>query len=428
MSFISKTIIVVGMVMLLCGIGLFARDITMDSATVNNEKNTQKPKLDALEQQNNKPIEVKAIETNPVDVKPVEAEADAKQVEADMELKKQIGQMLLIGFRGTEITENSYIIQTINDLNIGGIILFDYDVPSKSFPRNITNPKQTKNLIANLKKFSNTPLFIAVDAEGGLVNRLKEKYGFIAVPSPQKLGEQNDLEHTKKIADELALQLSDLGFNVNFAPVVDVNINPENPVIGKIERSFSKNPDKVIEQANAFISAHREQGVLIALKHFPGHGSSQNDSHLGMVDITNSWQDKELIPFQKLIEQGNADMVMTAHIINKNIDSEYPATLSPLFLQNILREQLKFNGVIISDDMQMGAITEHYGFKDALIRAINAGCDLLIISNNGKIYDEQAPYQARDIIFNAVKNNKISRNTITQSYNRIQSLKSKIKK
>ena len=390
MSNISKTIIVVGLVALLCGIGIFAYNkISRDPRSVN-------------------------LQTSGL-------------CKSDKELKQQIGQMLLIGFRGTEITENSYIVKTMNDLNISGVILFDYDVPSKSFPRNITSPEQTKNLIADLKKFSHSPLFVAVDAEGGLVNRLKEKYGFIAVPSPQELGEQDNPKHTKEISTTLARQLSDLGFNVNFAPVVDVNVNPENPVIGGIERSFSSNPDKVIEQASAFIVAHREQGVLTALKHFPGHGSSQSDSHLGMVDVTNTYQDKELIPFQKLIEQENADMVMTAHIINRNIDTEYPATLSPLFLQNILREQLKFNGVIVSDDMQMGAITEHYGFEDALIRAINAGCDLLIISNNGKIYNEQAPHKARDIIFQAVKDNKIPRDTIIQSFIRIQALKSKIK-
>lgn len=393
-----KTIIGVGLVMLLCGIGIFAY------YTINEKKNGRRPELRPTQQQSEQKI------------------ADVK----DQELKEQIGQMLMIGFRGTEISKDSYIVQEMEDLNIGGVILFDYDVPSKSFPRNIISPKQTKNLIADLKKFSWTPLFVAIDAEGGKVNRLKEKYGFIAMPSPQKLGAQNNPEETKKISAALARQLADLGFNVNFAPVVDVNINPDNPIIGGIGRTFSNEPNKVVEQALAFIEGHSEPGIITCLKHFPGHGSSRNDSHLGMVDITNTYQDKELIPFEKIIEQEKACMVMTAHIINKNIDSEYPATLSPLFIQNILREKLGFNGVIVSDDMQMGAITEHYGFDEAIIRAINAGCDLLIISNNGKIYDEQAPEQARDIIFNAVKQGKISREQITQSYLRIITLKSKL--
>jgi beta-N-acetylhexosaminidase len=393
-----KTIIGVGLVMLLCGIGIFARYI------INEEKNGRRPELRPTQQQSEQEI------------------ADVK----DQELKEQIGQMLMIGFRGTEITENSYIVQAMENLNIGGVILFDYDVPSKSFPRNITNPKQTKNLIADLKKFSGTPLFVAIDAEGGKVNRLKEKYGFIAIPSHHKLGAQNNPEETKKISAALARQLADLGFNVNFAPVVDVNINPDNPIIGGIGRTFSNEPNKVVEQALAFIEGHSEPGIITCLKHFPGHGSSRDDSHLGMVDVTNTYQNKELIPFEKIIEQEKACMVMTAHIINKNIDSEYPATLSPLFIQSILREKLGFNGIVVSDDMQMGAITEHYGFDEAIIRAINAGCDLLIISNNGKIYDEQAPEQARDIIFNAVKQGKISREQITQSYLRIITLKSKL--
>ena len=350
-------------------------------------------------------------------------EAADEESKQDEELKKQIGQMLMIGFRGAEITENSYIVSAMQDLNVGGIILFNYDAPSKSFPRNIIDPEQTKNLIADLKKFAPNPLFIAVDAEGGIVNRLKEKYGFISVPSPQELGEKDNPEETKKISAELARQLSHLGFNMNFAPVVDVNVNPENPVIGGIERSFSDNPEKVIEQSCAFIDAHSEQKIITCIKHFPGHGSSQNDSHLGMVDVTKTYQSKELIPFEKIIEQKKTNMVMTAHIINKNIDPEYPATLSPLFIQDILRAKLGFDGVIVSDDMQMGAITEHYGFEDAIIRAINAGCDILIISNNGKIYDEEAVYNARDIIFQAVKQGKISKERIAESYSRILILK-----
>ena len=393
MLFIYKTIIWITSIIFLIGIGIFIYSAITDLLKEQNQ-------ILENQKQNQKEKEI-----------------------TDEELKEQIGQMLMIGFRGTEITENSYIVQAMKDLNIGGIILFDYDVPSKSFPRNITDPKQTKNLIANLKNFSSNPLFIAVDAEGGIVNRLKEKYGFIPVPSPRELGERDNPEETKKISAELARQLCDLGFNVNFAPVVDVNVNPKNPIIGSIGRAFSANSEKVVEQSCAFIDAHREQKIITCIKHFPGHGSSQDDSHLGMVDVTNTYQDKELIPFKKIIEQKKADMIMTAHIINKNIDPKYPATLSPLFIQNILRKKLGFNGVIVSDDMQMGAITEHYGFNNAIIRAINAGCDLLIISNNGKTYDEKAPYKARDIIFQAVKQGKISSERITESYLRILALK-----
>ena len=347
-----------------------------------------------------------------------------KSQSPDYELKQKIGQMLIIGFRGTEINRTSYISKAMNILNLGGIILFDRDNPSKEFPRNITDYEQTKKLISDLNKYSPSPLFISVDAEGGYINRLKEKYGFTNIPSAEQMG-KGTVEETKNQANILGQQLKDLGFNMNFAPVVDVNINPENPVIGYLERSFSANPEKVYEHASSFIDGLHQNNIITAIKHFPGHGSSTKDSHLGIVDVTNTYQQEELIPYQKLIENGYSDMVMTAHIMNTNIDPTYPATLSPLFIKNILKNQLNFNGVIVSDDMQMGAIVNNYGYDEAIVKAINAGCDMLIISNNGTTYDEKAPYDAVDIILKAVKKGEISEQQINDSYNRIQTLKEK---
>lgn len=339
----------------------------------------------------------------------------------DKELRNKIEQMLIIGFRGT--TATPYITQTIRDLNVGGIILFDRDVPSSGeLERNIVNPEQTKELISQLNELS-SDMFIAVDAEGGHVNRLKEKYGFTNIPSAFEMGKLST-EQTKDYGVFLGQQLSELGFNLNFAPVVDVDVNPDNPVIGYIERSFSANPEEVYSHATAFIEGLHQNNIVTAIKHFPGHGSSEDDSHLGMADITDTYKDEELLPYKMIIGDGYNDMVMTAHIMNRNIDENYPATLSPLFIQNILREEIGFNGVIISDDMQMGAIVDHYGFDEGIIMAINAGCDLLILSNNGlEGYDELAPYKAVDAILSAVKNNLITEERINQSYDRIQSLK-----
>jgi len=342
----------------------------------------------------------------------------------DYTLKQKIGQMLIVGFRGTEINRTSYISKTMNVLNLGGVILFDKDNPSGQFPRNITDPSQTKQLIEDLKEYSPSSLFVAVDAEGGWINRLKEKYGFKNIPSAEQMG-KGTIEETKNNALMLSQELKELGFNIDFAPDVDVNVDPENPVIGQLERSFSGEPDTVYEHASAFIEGLHENNIISAIKHFPGHGSSTSDSHLGMVDVTNTYQQEELIPYQKLIENGYSDMVMTAHIVNTNIDPTYPATLSPLFIKNILREQLGFKGVIVSDDMQMGAIVDNYGFEEAIIKSINAGCDMLILSNNGKTYDEQAPYSAVNIILKAVKKGEISERQINDSYNRIQELKNK---
>ncbi|MCK9445423.1 glycoside hydrolase family 3 protein [bacterium] len=347
-----------------------------------------------------------------------------KNQSPDYELKQKIGQMLIVGFRDTEINRTSYISKAMNVLNLGGVILFDRDNPSKEFPRNITSYDQTKKLISDLNKYSPSPLFISVDAEGTYVNRLKEKYGFTNIPSAEQMG-KGTVEETKNQANILGKQLKDLGFNMDFAPDVDVNINPENPVIGYLERSFSADPQKVYEHASSFIDGLHQNNIITTIKHFPGHGSSTSDSHLGIVDVTNTYKQEELIPYQKLIENGYSDMVMTAHIMNTNIDPIYPATLSPLFIKNILRDQLKFNGVVVSDDMQMGAIVNNYGYDEAIIKAINAGCDMLIISNNGTTYDEKAPYDAVDIILKAIKKGEISEQQINDSYNKIQSLKEK---
>jgi len=346
--------------------------------------------------------------------------------ETGQELKNKIGQMLLLGFRGTQVYEDSYISKVIKDINIGGVILFDYDVPSQNFPRNIISPEQTKKLICGLQAYAKTPLFIAVDAEGGHINRLKEKYGFLKIPSAKEIGNLNP-EKAEFIYKKLAGQLAGLGFNLNLAPVVDVNINPKNPVIGSLQRSFSSNHEIVTDYALAFINANNRKGIISALKHFPGHGSSREDSHLGLTDVTETYKNYELTPYKELIKKGKAEMIMTAHIMNRQVDPDYPATLSPNFLQKILRDKLGFKGVIISDDMQMGAITKNYSFSEAVIRAVNAGCNILAISNNGKTYDEDTVYKAFKVIINAVKSGKIPMHKINDSYTKILKLKKKFK-
>jgi beta-N-acetylhexosaminidase len=346
-----------------------------------------------------------------------------QKIVKEEDLKEKIGQMIIVGFRGTSVSENSPIIKAIQELKLGGVILFDYDVPSSSFPRNILNPEQTKKLITDLQKFSPIPLFIAVDAEGGKINRLKEKYGFLKIHSHEELGKINNPEITKKEILRLSEKLKDLGFNINFAPVVDLNINPQNQIIGKLGRSFSSDPEIVFQQAKAFIGAHIQNGIIPVVKHFPGHGSSFSDSHLGMVDVTKTWKENELIPYRKLEKENLLFGVMVGHIFNKNIDEDYPATLSAKFLQGILRKEIGFEGVIISDDLQMGAIKKYYTFENAIIKAINAGCDILVFSNNVEEYDEELPYKVFDIIFQAAKEGKIPKERISESSERILNLK-----
>lgn len=344
----------------------------------------------------------------------------------DEELKKEIGQMLMIGFRGTEAPENSDISKIIKDVKIGGVVLFDYDTPSASYVRNITSPEQTKKLILDIQKYSETPLFTAVDAEGGNVNRLKEKYGFLPIISAEKMGADKTLDTTQKQSVKISQELNDLGFNMNLAPVVDLNLNPKNPVIGSLGRSFSSNPETVVKNAEVFIQNHLNNNIIPVEKHFPGQGSATTDSHLGMVDVTNVYKQEELIPYQKLNNEGLLDAVMVAHVINKNVDENYPSSMSPAFIDGILRKQIGFNGIVISDDMQMNAIAKNYDFSDAIIKFINAGGDIVSILNNSKSgYDGQLAYKARDIIFNAIKDKKINEKRITESYNRIINAKKK---
>jgi len=339
--------------------------------------------------------------------------------ETEEKLKERIGQMMILGFEGTEISEDSYIAKVFKDVKIGGLTLYQ---------RNIVNPEQLKKLISDLQHYSSIPLFITVTAEGGKINRLKSRDGFIDFPSAKELGKIQDYEFTKQVALKLSQQLKELGFNMNFAPVVDVDINPKNPIIGALGRSFSSDPNQVTLHAQAFIEAHHQNNIIIVAKHFPGHGSSKEDSHLGMVDVTNVYKEEELIPYKLLQGKGLLDAVMTAHIINRKVDKYYPATLSSNFLQGILREQIGFQGVIISDDIEMGAISKYYGFKNAIIKAINAGCDIILISNNSlSEFDKEFAYKIQDVIYRAVKDGKIPKQRIIESSNRIYELKKRFK-
>jgi beta-N-acetylhexosaminidase len=339
-------------------------------------------------------------------------------------LDSQIGQMLLIGFRGSAVEPDSYISRVIRDLDPGGVILFDFDAPSRQFPRNILDPVQVRQLTSDLKQLSPS-LMIAIDAEGGRVNRLKSQYGFLNIPGHQELGNSSP-DSTFRYASLLARQLNDLGIDVNLAPVVDLDINPDNPVIGKLGRSFSKDERIVFAHAKAYILAHHTHGVLTAVKHFPGHGSASGDTHLGLTDVTETYQEREIIPYQLLIRENLADMVITSHIVNKNIDPDDPVTLSDHYIREILRDRLGYDGVVISDDLQMGAITDHYSFEESVLKSIRAGCDMILLSNNGRAYGEDVPYKAAEIILEALGNGTLERERILRSLERIRQLKARL--
>lgn len=344
--------------------------------------------------------------------------------ENEVPLDEKIGQMLKVGFRGLSVDENSPIVEDIRKYHIGGVVLFDYDVPRDTALRNISSPGQVQNLVQDLQRFADIPLIIAIDQEGGRVARLKPRYGFEKSVSAQYLGSLQNADSTRKYAHQTGQTLSELGINTNLAPVVDVNINPENPVIGGIERSFSDDPSVVTRHARLYIETLHEYGIITTLKHFPGHGSSRDDSHLGVVDVTDYWKQKELVPYRNLIESGTADIVMTAHIFNAALDSTYPATLSKPIITGILRDSLRFNGVVMSDDLQMKAIRTEYGLKETIKMSIQAGVDILSFANNS-IFDAEIAAKAHGIINELVEEGSLSEGRIDQSYDRIMSLKKK---
>ena len=337
-------------------------------------------------------------------------------------LEEKIGQMLMIGFKGLEVDRKHPIVDDILERHIGSVVLFDYDVPNKSPVRNVASFSQLKELVSELQSFSRIPLFVAVDYEGGRVSRLKEKFDFPATYSAAYFGEKNDLSLTFQHAERMAKLLHSIGINLNLAPVVDLNTNPNNPIIGKLERSYSKDPQRVAAHAEQFIAASHKHGVFCTLKHFPGHGSSTNDSHLGMVDITETWIDAELFPYSRLIRLKKVDAIMTAHVFNGNLDPRYPATLSNRIITGLLRGKLDYDGVVISDDMQMDAIAEEYGLESAVYHTVEAGVDILAFANNST-FDESIALKAAELIKKLVKDERISLERIDKSYDRIMKLK-----
>ncbi|WP_417336868.1 glycoside hydrolase family 3 protein [Halobacteriovorax marinus] len=345
---------------------------------------------------------------------------------ADYSLDEKIGQMILVGFRGSEVDANHQIIEDIHKYRIGSVILFDYDVTLESRKRNIIDRKQVKDLTKRIQRESEIPLLITVDQEGGLVQRLKQRHGFNKVLSPEKVGKRNNLNFTYKESKKLAQDLESVGINLNFAPSADVNTNPDNPVIGKIERSYSSDPLKVSNHVAAFIKSHHDLNIGTTIKHFPGHGSSRGDSHKGFVDVTDTWSEIELIPFKNMINQGNVDILMSAHIFNGSLDPYYPGTLSKSILDDLLRTELKYDGVIISDDMNMSAITDHYGFERAIELAINAGIDILLYGNN-LVYDKEIAKRVHTTIKKLLNEERISIDQINKSFNRVMNLKKKLK-
>ena len=328
----------------------------------------------------------------------------------EMTIDEKIGQLLIVGIDGYNIDEKT--IKMIQKYHIGGFILFN---------RNIQDANQTISLINSLKETNESndiPLFISLDEEGGRVTRLPHE--FIKTPSSKKIGKKDDEIFTYEIGKTIGRNVKSLGFNLDFAPVLDIFSNPNNTVIG--DRAFGTNPKIVWKHGIQLMNGIKSENIIPVIKHFPGHGDTTVDSHEDLPFIDKNLgqiENFELIPFKKAIEKG-AEVIMVSHIMLPNIDEANPATLSEKIINNILREELGFDGVIITDDMTMGAIVKNYDIGDASVKSLKAGSDIILVCHDYENY-----IKVINAIKDAVDNGEISLDCINQKVYRILKLKEK---
>jgi beta-N-acetylhexosaminidase len=288
------------------------------------------------------------------------------------------GRLVLAGFHGTTVEGNAEIHHLLCETRVAGVVLFGRNIVDRAQVRRLTDGLQ-----ASARACGRGPVLVAVDAEGGPVMRLGPAAGYTPTLSAAELGDGGDFALTELEARRIGARLREAGIAWNLAPVVDVGYNPANPVIVGVGRAFSANPVLVTNHARAFVRGLRAEGILTALKHFPGHGSSFADSHHGFVDVTwTASPDIELAPYRALIAEGLVDAIMTAHVFNRLLDVWYPATLSPATIEGLLRRRLGWTGLVVSDDLRMGAIERHYGLDDAAVLALRAGVDLLLVADD----------------------------------------------
>lgn len=325
------------------------------------------------------------------------------------ELRQQIGQLFLVGFDGRTVPED--FKKAIQEFNLGGTIYFK---------RNAESPVQLAMLSNQLQwecRSKESPqLLISIDHEGGKVNRLSAP--FTQFPGMDLVGEMGSPKLAFHVGLAMGEELSAIGVNVNFAPVADVLTNPANPIMAG--RSFSSNPEVCAKMGSGICRGLQKSKVVAVAKHFPGHGDTSEDSHLTLPTVDRTKEDCEkieFIPFRRLI-RSRVEAVMTAHLINKSLDPDRPATLSPLIINDLLRAQLRFQKLVFSDDMEMKAIADNYGIEESAVLAIQAGCDMLIYRG-----DQGFPVAAYEALVKAVEEKRISKERIEVSVQRILNLK-----
>lgn len=328
---------------------------------------------------------------------------------SDLSLEEKVGQMIFAGIKGTDITNETKKI--ISTHQVGGIILFK---------DNLKNANQSVSLLNAIKQENTNnkvPLFLGVDEEGGRISRLPE---LMKLPTNEELGKRNDISLSYNIGKLLGKELSAFGFNLDFAPVLDINSNPDNPIIG--DRSFGTDAELVSELGLQMMKGIQSEQVISVIKHFPGHGDTAVDSHKELPIIQKSLEELqalELIPFKHAVEQG-AEVVMVGHILLPKIDSTYPASISERIITDVLREQLGYEGIIITDDMTMKAILNNLEIGESAVSAVKAGNDIVLVAHNYANVKK-----AIDSIIKAIEDGEIPEQRIDESVKRILSIKKK---
>jgi beta-N-acetylhexosaminidase len=327
-----------------------------------------------------------------------------------MTLEEKIGQMVVVGLEGYNVDEKAR--KMIEDYKIGGFVLFG---------RNIKDSGQLLELTNSLKEVNRKnkiPLFISVDEEGGRVTRMPEELK--KLPAAGVIGKTGDESYSFEVGRTIAGEIKALGFNMNFAPVLDINSNPKNPVIG--DRAFGSEPEVVTRLGVQAMKGIQSEDIIPVVKHFPGHGDTSTDSHVGLPRVDNGLdrlKSFELLPFKKAIENG-ADAVMVAHILLPEIDPDYPSSLSEIVINDILREDCGFDGVVFTDDITMGAITENYDIGDAAVKSVSAGADIVLVCHG---YDREEA--VINVLKSAVSKGDIPEERLDESLYRILKLKEK---
>ena len=330
-----------------------------------------------------------------------------------------IGEMLMLGFSGAagDADGAQSLAAHVSAGRVGGVCFLGHNARSRAGVESLTKLFNGAGRRAKA--------LVAIDQEGGAVQRLGAKIGYAAIPAAQAVAARNGPDAARTLYAHMARDMKAAGFNLNLAPVVDLGFEPRNPIVAHYGRAFAPDGATVATYGGAFVAGHREVGVLTALKHFPGHGSTLTDSHERPVDLTPTWREDEIEPYRRLAQNGLVDIVMSGHLKHDKLTGGEPATLSPKAIEGWLRHDIGYRGAVMTDDLDMAAIRSNYSLNDAIVRAVAAGNDLILLSNSLEP-DPDLPLAAIAAIKAGVASGRIPAGRIEAAAQRIAALKARV--